>query len=134
MDIQRQNGTLHISGVRDLSMANARSFRNEVRARLAPDLHFLDIDLSHTSLVDSSGLGALVSLYKAANDLNCNGGVTIRLINPQPQVQQVIELTRMHLLFEIVLPAETPGNDLLSQPTPKPPESHETTSAAVHLH
>lgn len=102
MEIQRQNGTLNVSGVRELSAANARLFRNEVCARLAPELHHVDIDLSQTGLVDSCGLGALVSLYKAANDQSNNGGVTVRLINPQPPVQQVFELTRMHRLFEIV--------------------------------
>jgi anti-sigma B factor antagonist len=104
MEIQRQNGTLNVSGVRELSAANARLFRNEVCARLAPELHHIDIDLSQTNLVDSCGLGALVSLYKAANDQSNNGGVAVRLVNPPPPVQQVFELTRMHYLFEIVLP------------------------------
>jgi anti-anti-sigma regulatory factor len=30
------------------------------------------------------------------------GGVNFRLLNPQPPVQQIFELTRMHHLFEIV--------------------------------
>jgi anti-sigma B factor antagonist len=112
MEIQRQNGTLNISGVRELSAANARLFRNEVCARLAPELHHIDIDLSQTSLVDSCGLGALMSLYKAANDQSNNGGVAVRLVNPQPPVQQVFELTRMHLLFEIVLSDAQAANGL----------------------
>ena len=102
MEIQRQNGTLNINGLRELSAANARSFRNEVCAVLAPELKSIDIDMSQASIVDSCGLGALVSLYKAANEQNRNGGVTVRLLNPQPPVQQVFELTRMHHLFEIV--------------------------------
>ena len=102
MEIHRQNGTLNVNGLRELSAANARSFRNEVCAVLAPELKSIEIDLSQASIVDSCGLGALVSLYKAANEHNRNGGVTVRLLNPQPPVQQVFELTRMHHLFEIV--------------------------------
>ena len=99
---------MNVSGVRELSAANARWFRNEVCARLAPGLKSIEIDLSQTGLVDSCGLGALVSLHKAANDQNRNGGVAVRLLNPLPPVQQVFELTRMHHLFEIIFPNHQP--------------------------
>ncbi|HWW03054.1 MAG TPA: STAS domain-containing protein [Candidatus Acidoferrum sp.] len=110
MEIQRQNGTLNVSGVRELSAVNARQFRNEICARLAPELKSIEIDLSQTNLVDSCGLGALVSLHKAANELSNHGSVAVRLVNPQAPVQQVFELTRMHHLFEIVLPNSRPTN------------------------
>jgi len=103
MQIQRYNGTLSVAGVRELSAANARWFRNEVCAALSPGLKTIEIELSQADLVDSCGLGALVSLLKAANDGKQNGDIIImRLLNPQPPVQQVFELTRMHLMFEIV--------------------------------
>src|SRR5882672_4348937 len=102
MEIQRQNGSLSVTGVRELSAANARSFRNEVCAVLAPGLKTIEIDLSQAGFVDSCGLGALISLYKAANEMNRQGSVRVRLLNLQPPVQQVFELTRMHHLFEIV--------------------------------
>jgi anti-anti-sigma factor len=110
MDIQRHNGTLSIRTLRELSAANARSFRNEVCAVLAPGLKSIEIDLTQTHAVDSCGLGALVSLYKAANERGHQGGVRVRLLNPQPQVQQLLELTRMHHLFEIVPPGDANGN------------------------
>ena len=103
MEIQRQNGTLSVNGLRELSAANARAFRKKVGAALVPELKHIEIDLSQMVSVDSSGLGALLSLYRKANDMNHrNGGVGVRLLNPQPSVQQVFELTRMHHLFEIV--------------------------------
>ena len=102
MDIQRTNGTLSVRDVPELSAANARSFRNAVCARLQPDLKCIEIDLSQTALVDSCGLGALISVSKAANGTKFPGPVALRLVNPQPPVQQVFELTRMHHLFEIV--------------------------------
>ena len=46
-----------------------------------------------------SGLGALFALYKAAN--TNHDGVTLRLVNPRPSIQQLFELTQLHQLFEI---------------------------------
>jgi anti-sigma B factor antagonist len=101
MNIQRQQRTLVFSNIGELGAATALSFRQDACAALVPELEYIEIDLSQTTFVDSSGLGALVSVYKAANQCNNNGGVVLRLLNPLPPVQQVIELTRMHHLFEI---------------------------------
>ena|SRR6185503_19159551 len=109
MNIHRQNGTLTILGLRELSAANAHSFRDEASAALHPHLEAVEVDFSEAGLVDSCGLGALVSLYKAANHVNDNGGVVLRLLNPTPPVQQMFELTRMHHLFEIVRRNEEPA-------------------------
>ena len=54
---------------------------------------------TQTRFVDSSGLGALFALYQAAN--NNRDGVTLRLVNPRPSIQQLFELTQLHQLFEI---------------------------------
>jgi anti-sigma B factor antagonist len=109
MNIERQNGSLNITGLRELCAANARSFRKEVSAAFYPELKTIQIDLSQAGFVDSSGLGALVSLYKAANQGNHHGGVTVRLLHPPSPVQQVFELTRAHHLFEIVLRNGSPS-------------------------
>jgi anti-sigma B factor antagonist len=102
MKIQRQNGTLTVHDVQELSAANARSFRNEICAALSPGLKTVEIDLSQISFVDSCGVGALASLYKAANDQSREAVIAVRLLHPQPPVQQMLELTRMHHIFEIV--------------------------------
>ncbi len=102
MEIHRHNGTLTVNGVGELSAVNARFFRNEICERLDPELERIEIDLSETSFVDSSGLGALVSVYKAAHERSRHGGVRMRLLSAAPPVRQLFELTRMHHLFEIV--------------------------------
>lgn len=103
MDIYRHNGTLSVRGGHILGAHNARLFRNEVCAAIAPDLNSIEIDLSHTASVDSGGLAALVAIYETAQARNRNGGVAVRLLHPQPPVQQMFELTRAHQLFEIIL-------------------------------
>jgi anti-sigma B factor antagonist len=90
--------TLHISGIKELAAANSNSFRDQVRAALTEPQRIIEIDLSETMFVDSCGLGALISLHKTA----CSRNGLVRLLNPTPPVQQILELTRMHRIFEIV--------------------------------
>lgn len=90
---------MRVSEIAELNAINASSFRDEVRAAMPTDPASIEIDLSQTRFVDSSGLGALFALYKAAN--NGHDGVTMRLLNPRPSIQQLFELTQLHQLFEI---------------------------------
>ncbi|MDQ6630710.1 MAG: STAS domain-containing protein [Verrucomicrobiota bacterium] len=97
MKFQNDGETLKISGLKELGAAQANSFRDQARAALT-DLHRdIEIDLSQTSFLDSCGLGALISLHKTI----CGRNGMVRLINPTPPVQQILELTRMHRIFEI---------------------------------
>ena len=57
------------------------------------------IDLSGVDFMDSSGLGALFALYRVIDQRD---GVVLRLLNPLPEIQQLLELTQMRQLFEIV--------------------------------
>jgi len=99
MKMQPQGETLVVSEIRELGAATSNDFRDQARAALSLDnLRNLEVDLSETMFVDSCGLGALIALHKTVCGLN---GL-MRLINPTPGVLQILELTRMHRLFEIV--------------------------------
>lgn len=113
MKIQRQNGTLTIQDLQELSAANARSFRNEIAAAPLAGLKHVEIDLSQIRFVDGYGLGALAQLYADVNGHGSRESVVIRLVHPQPPVQQVLELARMHHIFEIV-----PRNGALTNERP----------------
>jgi anti-sigma B factor antagonist len=95
MDIQGE--TLRISEVKELGASNSSDFRDQARAAMTPGQRNIEIDLSQTMFLDSYGLGSLISLHKTT--VSRNGKV--RLLNPTPSVQQLLELTRMHRLFEI---------------------------------
>ena len=97
MKLKALGQTLNVSGIKELGAANSQLFRDEVKAALTGEKN-IDIDLSETTFVDSCGLGALISLHKTT----CNRNGTVRLLNPTPPVQQILELTRMHRIFEIV--------------------------------
>jgi anti-sigma B factor antagonist len=110
MEIQRQNGTLTITGLLELSAANARSFRDAIVEFLSSDLQKIEIDLSQTQLVDSCGLGALITLFQTVTHKGGESSVSIHLLNPAPPVQQMIELTRLHHLFEVTPSAGSTQN------------------------
>jgi|SRR3954468_13682724 anti-sigma B factor antagonist len=98
MKINVQGDTLRVSGVKELSAANSSAFRDWVRGNIGAELKNIEIDLSEAGFIDSSGLGALVSLHRTASGRKGN----LKLINPLPPVQQILELTRMHRIFEIM--------------------------------
>ena len=97
MKIKVEGDTVRISELEELGAANSNQFRNEARAMMKDGQKNLEIDLAQTGFIDSCGLGALVALHKTV----CNRQGTLRLLNPQAQVLQILELTRMHRIFEI---------------------------------
>lgn len=98
MKMQIEGDTLHITGVQELGASNADTLRDEARSAMTAAQKNIEIDLSQTAFVDSCGLGTLIALHKTA----CSRHGLVRLINPTPTVQQVLELTHMHRIFEIV--------------------------------
>lgn len=89
---------LRVEEVDSLGANSAGAFRDEVRRAFRPEQKDIEIDLSNTSYLDSCGLGALIALYKVTTSRDGK----LRLLDPQPAVEQMLELTRMHRVFEIV--------------------------------
>ena len=98
MKTETTSGILKITDLQELAAPNAPGFRDEVRGMLTADHKQIHIDLSQAQFVDSSGLGALLALHKT---MAARQGA-VCLLNPNPKVQKVLELTRLHRIFEIV--------------------------------
>ena len=123
MNIEQRDNTLSIGGLRELTAANAETVRVMACAAVTPDLETIVLDLSETTMMDSFGLGVITTIYKTASDCSRNGSPSVRLLNPQPPVQQVLELTRLHHLFESVLQtshAAVNATQTTTQSTPTP--------------
>ena len=99
MKIESNGECLSISDINELTAQNSATFRDEVHAALGGSPALIEINLSKTRFMDSSGLGALFALYRATAK---RPGVVLRLLNPVPEIQQLLELTQMQQLFEIV--------------------------------
>ena len=100
MKISNQKQCLLVSDISELNATNASQVKSEIREALTSEHTRIDLDLSTTRFVDSSGLGVLIGLHKS---MAARQG-TIRILNPTGTVQQVLELTRLHRLFEILQP------------------------------
>ena len=89
-----------------LTMVSAKSFRETVTAEItrgAGDI--VVVDLSQTEFVDSSGLGALVSISKRIRE----AGGELRLSGLNEDLRSLFELTKLDTLFAI---ADTPQQAL----------------------
>jgi anti-sigma B factor antagonist len=97
--IEKMGECLSISEIQELTAVNSASFRDNVQTALGGSPAVVEVNLSQTRFMDSSGLGALFALYRSTAQRN---GVVLRLVNPKPEIQQLLELTQMQQLFEIV--------------------------------
>lgn len=82
---------------RRLDAATARDFKLECEAAWQAGVAAVEIDLGQVEFVDSSGVGALLSVYKKLPAQSAG----VKLVRVKPAVQSVIELLRLHRIFEI---------------------------------
>ena len=88
---------LSVAGTRVLTTATASKFRERVIAGLNGH-DVIEVDLSGTTFMDCGGLGALIALRNATRDLKGR----VRLLNPTPPVEEVLNLLEAQRVFEIV--------------------------------
>ena len=62
-------------------------------AAMAQEQPYVTLDLAEVSAIDAAGIGVLVSLQAA--------GVYLQLLNPTPQVREVLKVTQLDSIFEI---------------------------------
>ncbi len=90
-----------------LIVGNRQELKELVQAALEKGERRLLIDFSRTGYIDSSGLGALVSISKKIRE----AGGELRLSGLNEDLRSLFELTKLDTLFAI---AETPQQALAS--------------------
>lgn len=78
-----------------LDASNVQQFRADV-SRSVDGQNEIVLDLAGVKFVDSSGIGALLSVLRKTNALSGD----VKLCNLQPNVKSLFELVRMTRLFE----------------------------------
>jgi anti-sigma B factor antagonist len=78
-------------------MSNAPAYRHAIRDVIDGGRVRIVMDMTGVEFVDSSGLSVLISALKSARKV----GGDVSLSGPSAEVQALIELTRLHHLFEI---------------------------------
>lgn len=80
-----------------LDAGEARGFKQECDAVWSDAIKVVVIDLGGVQFIDSSGIGALLSVYKKLPA----GTSSVKLTHVTATVQSVIELLRLHRIFEV---------------------------------
>jgi len=98
LETERQPAMTLVHCAGKVIIESCTHFSTTVRA-LIPEGKPIRVDLSKVTQVDSVGIGTFVSVWTSAR----NSGCDLKFINPSTQVQDLVEITRLHDLFE---PAE----------------------------
>jgi len=83
-----------VRGVGRITAENEADFKDTVRD-LIPQTKRLILDLTTVDYIDSSGLGALVSLYATASRSGC----LLEIANPKQRVRDLFKLTKLSNFF-----------------------------------
>lgn len=99
LDYERQdNASVTVFALKgNLDAITAPTLKREVEALMAARRIFVVFDLSRLELIDSSGVGAIVSLFKRVRTLQ--GDVKIARLTGQPS--EIFKLLRLDRAFEI---------------------------------
>ena len=101
------NGVVVLQVEGQLIVGNRHELKDLVQAALERGERRLLIDFSRTGYIDSSGLGALVSISKRVRET----GGELRLSGLNDDLRSLFELTKLDTLFAIT---ETPEQALTS--------------------
>jgi len=101
------NGVAVVQVEGQLIVGNRQELKDLIQAALDAGDRRVLIDFSRTGYIDSSGLGALVSLSKRIRE----AGGELRLSGLNEDLRSLFELTKLDTLFAI---AETPQQALAS--------------------
>ena len=75
----------------------ADALRDELDELLAAGHYKLIFDLTDITFISSVGLGQMMRAYRSAAG---NGGY-VRIVNPQPLVEEVFRFTKLHKILQI---------------------------------
>jgi anti-sigma B factor antagonist len=98
MKIESTNHSLQIGELTELTAGNAAQFRSQIGAIIQGAHDEVSLDLSSTDLIDSTGVGVLLSLNKLMVKRNGH----LRIVHPSRAVSRTLELTRLNRIFEVV--------------------------------
>ncbi len=91
-----------------LVKADAAPVREELKSLISEGKNRLVLDMGATEFADSSGLSVLISALNSAKE---SGGEVV-LLNPTRPIRSLLELTRLHHVFQIFEDADAAAASL----------------------
>ncbi len=95
LSTETKGETTMVYGSGRITVDNCDLLRNTIRG-LIPETRRIVFDMKDVDHIDSSGIGALVSVFLAASKAQCN----LELVNMQPRIRDLFELARLTAVFE----------------------------------
>lgn len=89
--------SLEINVPNDFNIEAVVDFRAEINGLIEEGIVNFIFDFSKCNFIDSTGLGALVSIYKKC--IERNGSIRLRAL--KPEVRNLFRLTRLDKVFKI---------------------------------
>ena len=93
----RMKNSLNISIPKDFNVEVVADFRIKVNEYIEDGKTDFIFDFSNCDFIDSTGLGALVSIYKKCVEKNGS----LKLKSLKPEVDKLFKLTRLDRVFDI---------------------------------
>jgi len=84
-----------VRGTGRINSATTDILESTIR-ELLPGAKRIVLDLTGVEYIDSSGLGALVSVYMAANRANC----ILEVANPRQRIRDLFRITKLASIFD----------------------------------
>jgi len=95
IETERQPDKIIVHCAGKINLESWTLFSKTVRGLLAEN-KVIRVDLTNVTLVDSTGIGAFVSVWASAK----GSGGDLKFCNPNKRVQDVVEITKLHDMFE----------------------------------
>lgn len=95
LQTSRTDGAIVVKCIGHLTFDVSANFKSQVKA-LIPETRRVVLDLTELAYMDSSGLGAIISIYVTAKKSGCE----LRLINFNQRVRELLGITHVLSMFE----------------------------------
>ena len=95
IETERQPDKIIVHCTGKVNLESWTLFSRTVRGLLAEQKP-IRVNLANVLQVDSTGIGAFVSVWASAK----GGGGDLKFFNPNQRVQDVVEITKLHDMFE----------------------------------
>lgn len=84
-----------VYGAGRITVATSSLLQTTIRG-LIPETKHIQLDLTDVTYIDSTGIGAMVSVYISASRAQCD----FKVVNAQPRVRDLFEITKLRAVFE----------------------------------
>lgn len=97
IEIDKKEDKLRVEPTGDIDIHNSGKFKEEVLKRFKEDKKDILLDGVKLEYIDSTGLGALIYIYKEIKD----EGYKLYLENIKPNILKLLSITELDKIFEV---------------------------------